>query len=373
MADEWIGVIHSTRPMYMKGASDLTVRSRLLLALAKQKGRIELNAGGDECKWQVEFSQPEVSSYADGGQLDFSNHDAFRQLSVDWRGYVATDTLTKKQRNMNTGEEALIKLFETKNNRLMKSIRDKFCGELYRDGSEAGRENAIHGLETFLGDGTTVVADVIAEPDDTYGLTGLATDLGDQGGSWSSSLTTSPNAAVATDWPYGNGDSEYDYLSPKLVNYGSTSWQGSSNTWISNGWYAIGAAITWLTTGNGQEGAPDICVLAPDLFQGYKDSQESLRRIVVPHKGAQDLGFGANVLNQDGVAIQSDFDCPVATGYMLNLDTMTIRSIMPELFWGEGPDPDPRSGWSYLWGCGFYGNVCWSPKHVAKLHPFATQ
>ena len=46
---------------------------------------------------------------------------------------------------------------------------------------------------------------------------------------------------------------------------------------------------------------------------------------------------------------------------------MTISSLMPELFWMEGPDKDPRTLWSWLWGVGFYGNVTYEPKNVAKL------
>jgi len=371
--DEWIGVVHATRPKYMKGASDLTIRGRLILSLLKKKGRIVLNQSGTTCNWQVEFSQPPVISYADGGQVDFSNHDALRQLEIDWRGYVATDTLTKKQNAMNAGDEQLVNLYQTKQNRLMKSLRNNFAGEMYKDGSASGRENNVHGLETFMGDGTTVVADRVAQPSDTYGIGALSTALGDQGGSWSSDLGTSPNAAVATDWPDGQGDSEYDYLSPKLVNWGSTSWgtTSPSNTWILNAWRVIGQTITWLTTTGGPEGMPDICVLAPNLFQGYKNAAESKQRIVVPHKGAQDLGFG-NVLNQDGVAIQGDFDCPVDTGYMLNLDEMKLCSIMPQLFWTEGPDKDPRSLWSWLWGTGFFGNCQFtSPKHFAKMYNYA--
>jgi hypothetical protein len=311
-----------------------------------------------------------VSSYADGGQIDFSNHDAFRQLTVDWRGYVATDTLTKKQNAMNSGQEALINLFQTKTNRLMKSISNNFCGELYKDGSSTGRENCIHGLETFLTCASSVyaAANKVSKPDDSYG--GLATDLGDGGGSWSDNLGTNPNATVNTDWPDGNGDSEYDYLSPKVIAWNSTSWGTGSQLWEDNCWRVISQAITWLTSTGGEEGMPDICVLSPDLFQGYKNHEETIRRISVPHKAANDLGFG-NVLNQDGVAIQSDFDCPAATGYMLNLDTVSIKSIMPELFWMEGPDKDPRTLWSWLWGVGFYGNATFSPKSIAKLYTTA--
>lgn len=370
MADEWIGIIETTRHKYMKGASDLTMRKRLLLSLLRKRGRITYNASGDECRWQVEFSQPDVSDYGDGGVVDFSNHDAYRQLSVDWRGYVATDTMSKKQRWMNRGDEQLVNVFQGKQKNLMKSISDNFCGELYRDGEAAGRENRIHGLETYMGAGAVTAADRIAIPDDTYGLTNLRTNLGALGGSWSSSLPVPNNAALATDWPDGQGSSEYDYLAPKLVNWSSTAWGTGSTDWEANAWRVISQTITWLTLTGGADGQPTLFPMAGNLFQGYKNSQYARTRINIPHKESQDLGFG-QVLNQDGVGLYPDFDCPTDIAYALNLSTISIESLAPELFWMEGPDKDPRTLWSFLWGTGFYGNAKYQPKHTAKIAPLA--
>lgn len=369
MADEWIGIINTTRHKYMKGASDLTLRKRLLLAMMKKRGRIEYNASGDECRWQVEFSQPAVSAYGDSGVVDFSNHDAYRQVGVDWRGYIATDTMTKKQQRMNAGDEALVKVFQNKQNNLMKSISNNFAGELYRDGSAAGRENNLHGLETFLGAGTVVAGDRVAAPSATYGTTSMSTVPANYGGDWSAA-GTAPNAELATDWPDGQGSSEYDFFSPKLVNWSSTAWGTSSTTWEANAWRVISQTITWLTLTGDKDGMPTLIPLAGNLFQGYKNAQEVKTRINVPHKESQDLGFG-NVLNQDGVGIYPDFDCPINTGYALNLSTITISSLFPELFWMEGPDKDPRTAWSYLWGTGFFGNTKMQPKHVAKIFNYA--
>jgi hypothetical protein len=365
MSDEFIGVINATRPKYMKGASDLTLRRRFFLASLKQKGRITYNNSGDEFKRQLEFSQPQVSIHGDGSMVDFANHDAFRQITLPWGGYFASDSISMKQREMNKGAEALINLFQTKQSRLMKSLQNNFAGELYKDGSSSGRDNAIQGVETFCTTGTTVAADRVAKPDDSYG--GLDTDLGQYGGSWSSNLTTFPNANVATDWPDGQGETEYDFISPRIVNWSSTGWGTGSTTWEDNCWRAISQGITWLTTTGGEDGMPDICVLAPNLFQGYKNHEEAIRRINVPHQKANDLGFKGNVLNQDGCGITSDFDCPAQTGYMFNTSTIEIASLMPELFWMKGPDEDPRTAYSTLWACGFYGQVFWQPKYLGKF------
>ena len=370
-ANEWIGIVHSTRPKYMKGASDQTIRSRLLLSLLRKMGRIVYNEGGDECRWQVEFSQPDVEAIGDGGVIDFSNHDAFRQLSHDWRGYVATDTLSKKQNAMNSGDEALIRLFSTKMDRIVKALKDNYCGELFKDGEAPGRENNIHGLDTFTASGTTVAADIIAEPSDTYGLGALSTILGNQGGSWTSDLSTSPNANVATDWPYGQGDSEYDFLSPKLPNWSSSNWGTAVQTWEGNCWRVISNTITWLTTTGGPDGMPTICLMAPNLWQGYKNHEETNRRINIPHQMSQDLGFSGNTLNQDGCALSPDFDVPTNTFYMANLNHVTVKSMFPELFWMEDITKDPRTAWSWLFGAGHYGNVTFNPKHTAKGFNYA--
>lgn len=370
MADEWIGVINTTRAAYMKGASDMTLRKRLLLAYLKKRGRIAYNASGTSLVWQLMFSQPPISQYADGGVVDFSNHQAYKQVEIDWRGYVGTDTLTMKQNLMNRGDEQLVKLFQGKADNLRNAISDSFAGEIYRDGEAVGRENAVHGLETFMAAGTVTAADRIAAPSDTYGLRSMSTVPAAYGGSWSSALTTKPNASLATDWPDGSGTSEYDFNSPKLINYSSSNWGTDSTAWEDNCWRVVSQAITWLTTTGGEDGMPTLGAFSPDMFQGYKNAQEVKTRITVPHKEAQDLGFG-NTLNQDGVALYPDFDCPVGTGYFLNVSQMQVHSMTPELFWMQGPDRDPRNLWSYLWGIGFWGNTTFKPKHFAKIAAYA--
>lgn len=370
MSDEWIGVINTTKPQYMKGASDMTIRRRLFLAMLKKKGRITYNNSGYEFRWQVEFSQPTMHQHGDGSMIDFSNHQAFQQAVLPVSGYQVSDSITMKQKAMNSGEEALINLFKTKQGRIMKKLQNGLASEIYKAGGTSGHENAIYGLETCLTERTTPAAgDRIAEPSVTYA--GLSTALANQGGTWSANLTTSPNATLANDWPDGQGDVEYDYFSPKLVNWSSTGWGTGSTTFEDNCWRVIGQTITWLTIQGGDDGMPEICVLAPNLFQAYKNHEEAIRRISVPAKTANDLGFSGNVLNQDGCTISADFDCPANTGYMVNTSTVEIASWMPELFWMRGPTEDPRSGFAALWASGFYGQCSLSPKYLAKLKNYA--
>lgn len=370
MSDEWIGVVKTTTPKYMKGASDMTIRKRLFLAMLKRKGKISYNNSGDEFKWQVEYSQPAMHQHGDGSMIDFTNHDAFQQCTLPWSGYEASDSITMKQKLMNSGNEALVNLFKTKQGRIMKKLMNGLAGEVYRAGGTSGRENCIYGLETALTERTAPAAgDLVAEPSTTYA--GLSTALANQGGTWTA-VGTAPNATLANDWPNGSGDSEYDYFSPKLVKWNSTGWGTGSTTFEDNCWRVIGQTITWLTSLGGDDGMPELCILNPALFQSYKNHEEAIRRINIPAQAANDLGFKGNTLNQDGCAISADYDCAVNTGYMVNTSALEILCLTPELFWMKGPDEDARSAYSTLWASGLYGQLkIESPKHIAKLGVFA--
>lgn len=378
MADTWVGVVNSTKPKYMKGYEDLCLRNRLRLAMLKRRGRIKYNSAGEFLQEQLMFSRPQSQQYADGSALDFSNHQPLKKLRLDWRGYVNTDSITMMQRAQNEGSDVqLVNLYQTKINNLMQGITDDFNGETYRDGGATGRENAIHGLETFLGAGTVASTDRIVAPSDTYGLDSLSTVPATYGGVWTNTLTggtTAPNDSLDADWPDGYGDPEYDFMSPKLINYSASTWGTGATTWEANCWRVISQAITWLTVTGGKDGQPTLISLAPNLFQGYKNHHEALRRINIPHKEGQDLGF-TGVLNQDGVAINSDFDIAPNVGYVENLETVTIHSLMPQLFWSidqfDKADKVDIRTLSYLMVVGFFGNCSYKPKHVGKIYAAA--
>lgn len=367
MADEWVGTIHTTAQKYLKGAADLTRRSRLLLAMLQNRGRFVYGESGYNCIWTVEMDHQPVSQYADMQVLNFQRHDRHKQLEIDWRGYVATDTMTKMEKEKNKGETQIINRYKDIIPSLTKSLRNHFCAELYVDGYAAGNENAIHGIESFMGVGTTGAGDRIAEPSDTYG--GLSTALGAEGGSWSDDLTTQPNSTVSKDWPDGNGDPRYDYLSPKLLNWSSTGWDGASTTFQLNGIRVLRQGHTWMTQTGGQEGRPDICLMNGNLLYAFKNAHQSYLQIMVPHKEAQDLGF-SDALQFEGMAVDSDFDVPVNTAYFLNVDMMEVACLTDDLFWTDGPTWDPRV-LAWLFSVGFMGNIRWQPKFFGKAKNYA--
>jgi hypothetical protein len=373
--EEWAEIVNVTTRKYLKDKQDLTMRKRLFLAMLDSRGGISYNHSGDALEWPVESIQPPVEAYADGGRINYAPREKFKRLKVDWRGYTATDAMTEKQKLMNKGAEALVNRYAELVPGLDKAMRATFATELYINGYGTGNQDRLHGLESFMAKDpgyTEVVADRVVPPLQAYGE--QSTKLRSIGGTWSSDLLaaarpiTNDSTNYATDWPDGAGSSEYDYLSPKLINWASSGWNTSSATWEANGERSLRMAISWVTALAGEEGKPDLCLMTTPMFADFKNKMSGKMVVNVPHAEAQDLGF-SDVLNFDGVAVTSEFGCPSNTAYVINLNQMELRSLASELFVNKGPDYDPET-LSYLFLIYYFGNMTFQPKYFAKLYPY---
>jgi len=366
---EWLGVIHEQTPRFMKGAADETVRRRMLLSYLRKYGRIVLNANSPVCIWNIKYKQQPIESAGDGGTLTFTRHDLYKQAALNWRGYVGTDMMTEKEYLMNQGPGRILNRYSEVIPSLMEAMTDNFGGEMILDGEATDRQNNLHGIESFMGAGTTVANDLIAKPDDDYA--GLATDLGDAGGSWSTNLGTGvyPNAAVGSDWPNGKGSYQYDFYAPLLLNSSSTRWGTGSTNFESNCERIIRQGIIWLANKGGNSGRPKMVLLSADRYSAFLNHLSTKQRVIVPHKESQDLGF-EDTVNFDGVSIAFDYEVPPSTGYMLNVQNMELASLDKVLFGYRGPDWSMRDR-AWLFYVGFWGNMRYRPKHFAKIYDYA--
>ena len=331
---EALSLVNVTAKRYMQGAADLTIRKRLLLAMLSKYGRIKYNESGYDCNWNVQFAEPPVQPHGASGEYEFSAHDLYRQLVIDWRGYVATDKMDAKDELMNKSPVAIVDRYSKILPNLKQSLENKFHAEFYIDGGAAGNANRLHGMLTFCGAGTVAAGDLVAQPSGTYG--GKNTNLQDQGGSWSANLTTKPNSTVATDWPDGNGSVEYDYMAPILVNTSSTNWGTGSTLFEDNCGRILRRTTTWLTKNGGADGRPSVYLMAADMFNAYQNYQEAKFRNVIPHEESRDLGF-PDTLNQDGVGIKYEFDVSAGEFWGINVNQMELASLDSTMRGVRGP------------------------------------
>jgi hypothetical protein len=373
--EERLSVARSTAPLFFKGASDMTFRERLWLAMLLRYGGVEYNATSFAQTWNLEYSQPEVRQYGDSGEIEFSQHDALQQLTVNVRGYVASDKYSEKQRLMNQGSTQIVNEYKEKSVRLTKRIQQILCAELYTDGYASGNGNRFCGIESFMGDdGNTVAGDLIAAPDDDYG--GLATDFSSYGGSWSTTLATAkrPNATLANDFPFGKGDAECDFLVPLLLNTGSTGWASNVSGWKNNCESIMRfSKITQTRRGAMKENprAPFMHMLASDLYFEAAEYFAAKYRGWIPHKESEDLGFAGDTMMFEGAAIVHEFDCAPGVGYGLTPSMMEMFILTPTLYGFKGP-VEAIEKLAYLYLVYVFGNMRFlSPKFFSKYKNYS--
>lgn len=370
---EWIGTLHEQTPKFLAGWVDETIRNRLFLSKLRKDGRIVLNSNSPLCVWTVKYAQPQIQSAGDVGNLVFQRNDLMRQAAQSWRGYIGTDEMTEKEYLMNRGPGQIFNRYGEIVPWLMEAMTDSFGGQLFIDGDAANNVNCIHGLNSFTGYTACTTSDLIAQPNDSYG--GLSTVLqAESGGTWTATLSSAnrPNTSLSYDWPYGTGNAQYDFFSPKLLNFNSARWMGStgSATWETVCERVLRQGRIWLTSTGGMAGRPKMVLLSPDFMAGFLNHQSAKQRIIVPHKESEDLGF-ANTVNFEGMSVGDDYECPVSTGFMLTTQNIELASLDNVLFGYRGPDWSIRDR-AWLFYVGFWGNMRFRPKHIAKIADFTS-
>jgi hypothetical protein len=275
---------------------------------------------------------------------------------------------------MNSGSTQITDEYREKTKRLLKRINQVLCGELYIDGYAANNTNRLCGVNSFLGDnGSTVAADRLAVPSDTYAGKSTALDaLGVGGYSANAPAARQYNTALANDFPLGQGPAEYDYLSPLLVNYTSTAWKSGQASWLDNCEEVLRftrIAQTHRGAMAEDESAPFVHMLGSDLYFDFLTFYSARNRQIVPHKAADNLGFG-DTMNFEGAMVHHEYDCPASEGYGIVPTMIELFHVGDNLFHAEGPE------WSiermaYLYLIYMFGNMRFQPRYFAKYAAYA--
>jgi hypothetical protein len=361
-------VINSTIRNYIREEEVNILRNRKLTALLKKRGRITFNWSGTAMDWKVRYRRTPLTGFADGDTVTFSRQGHDKTAVLDWRGYSAADAMTKGEYLMNRGTEAIIKLFDSRNKRLLEDVEDQFGQQFYIDGTAAGNTKLLHGIESFMGNSGAVSANGNATPSGSFA--GLSCIPGNYGGTWTGT------------WPNGRGDPEYDFWAPIIVDVGNTLFvpggttPGSTNElWgfrdSNNNSVAVEAVSYAIIKGKkspSARGQLDLFFLNDEAYRQYLPGLRSKERILVNNAESElvKLGFG-DVVQQDGKDITWEYGLPAGViGYGLNLDQMELRSQQAQVWVPEGPSFDDASK-TWRWSIDFFGNVVWNPKFFVKL------
>lgn len=340
---DWARVVNTTTREFMKGATVEVLRQRILLSILESRGRISFNHSGTQMQWQVRYRQAPMTGFDDADTITFSRINRWKTATLPWRGYIMADSMTKREKLINKGTEALVNVYSEIASNMMEDIEEQFGDQLYVNGDAAGNGKLFHGVESFLGAGSLLAASPVATPNTSYA--GLNEALGAYGGSWSDS----------TKWPSGAGDAHYDFWSPTIVDYTNSYWGFTSNIWENTCIDALRFGIMHSQKNKSKRGKLDLILLDRELYRQFVGKYQLEERIhITPNEGssgAYKMGF-TNMQNFDGVDVTWEYGTPVDVGYGFSMDNLEIRSLQPELFVNEGPVFDPASlSWRFSIDC----------------------
>jgi hypothetical protein len=358
---EWSRIVNTTIHKYIRDVEVGVLRNRKLLALLQSKGRITFGHAGDLMDWKVRYKRAPMVGFADLDTLTFTRRDRWKTAQLDWRGYAATDAMTKREKLINKNTEAIVKVYSEIATNLMEDMEDQFGDELYIDGNATGNSKRIHGLESFLGDtGSEAAAGFIYPPSDTYA--GLVTTLGNYGGGWSTS-------GGNVNWPTGTGDAHYDFWSPLVVKYTSNSWQAATKTWPNTCREVLRYALIKGRKNKSKRSQIDLVMHEGELFRQFEEKVEANERLVVTRNedvGLWKLGFRDQVWFE-GAEHTFEYGMPTGVVYGICTDAMELCSLQNQMFVPEGPDYDPATQ-TWRFSLDFFGNLkTASPRHFFKL------
>lgn len=363
---EWSGVLNTTIRNFIRVVEQNILRNRKLLALLKSKNRITYNWSGEQMEWRVRYKRHSMQGMADSDTLTFARTNLFKKANLDWRGYASTDSVTRKEKEMNKSTEAIINRYSETAKLLLEDIEENFGDEFYIDGNASGNEKRYHGIESFMGNtGSAIVGTPVMNPDDSYA--GLDTDLGAGGGSW------------ATTWPKGRGSAEYDYWSPLILDVtstlaaGSGGWSSSTATWAARALEIVRFGLIHSMKNKTLSGMIDTFLTEAEYYRQFLELLATKERVVVQTNAEnklKSLGFDDAVV-YDGCEVTSEFGVPASVGYGFNTNNLELRSLMAQLFVPDGPDFDIASQ-SYRFAISNYGNLVFNPRYYFKIASFGT-
>lgn len=319
MAELWTRIQKTTITKHFRDEEVNLMQNQVLTALMTKKGRVSYGHSGKNLDWPVRSARNGMSQYGDMGGINFTRFNRHQTATLDWRGYVSGELVSKMEKLANRGKEATVKFVSELVKSMEDDIKYNFAAELYKDGNATGREQAIHGFLSWLGYTGT---NQYTAPSDTYA--GLSTVLGNYGG-----------ALISGAWPSGKMDPEYMFWSPIIINYTHASY-GSTATWAANCKDAIRDGILFSrNTKGGQQGKLDVIVCTASMYRDFLNTLDEKERIIVD-RGAKNselvaMGF-TGVVNFDGVDITMDADCPDTQAFGLNFDSMELCSMQDQLF-----------------------------------------
>lgn len=346
---DWARAAATTLADHVREEEQAWIRNYQMGALLESQGRITYNAAGRGFDWPVRYRVHELEANTGETSRNFARRNLNIVANLPYRGYQATDLIYEREMLENRGEAAVVRVFENLVGRLEESMKQGLATQWYIDGNATGNTLLWHGLESIFATNGTVnstsgaqrtatAADYVAYPSDTYA--GISTILGNYGGENESGQY----------WPDGVADEEYDFWTPLIVNYTSTSFGGTADTWAAQGDEAMRYGIIHSQRNTSLDGQmTNIFLNRTRYFEmlNLMDGKEQIN--ITSDNELRALGF-KNTFVFDGVTVSWETAVPntsphedgtrAMAGYGINFKCLELKCMYDTLFKTEGPEYD---------------------------------
>jgi hypothetical protein len=143
-----------TTTMYnrSKKLADNVSNNNALLARLERKGKRKPVAGGRQILQEIEYGENSTFGWYSGyDPLNISPSDVFTSAVYDWKQCSVAVSISGLEELMNSGDEQMIDLLESRIDNAEKTMRNQMAAAVYGDGTAAGGK-AIGGMQLLLAD-----------------------------------------------------------------------------------------------------------------------------------------------------------------------------------------------------------------------------
>ena len=320
----------ATASQFLKGATDATLRNRLLPRFLDREGRISRNAEGKDWNWLIESKELQAQPYTNGDPLSFSNTNLNISAAVTPNFSITTSAMNITDILMNTGP-VIVNNYLRRGIKMARAMQNKFHYDLYS--TTSNDPNSMIGISNLINYTTCTTSDRVAVPQAGATYAGLNLSLGFYGGSWSNDITTQQqmNTSIGFDWPDGHAtpDESYDIVTPRYYNENTNRWAtpgatAAAGTWTLNCLMMLSRANTDLNMNTVEAAMPNIHLGGSGRLQAVKDQlRTAFRDTYMNNKPAEMLGY-YKAMNYEGAAIDVDYRCPANRTFSLCAASMEI-------------------------------------------------
>lgn len=352
MAAVTLRVSKTTIKDYVRGEEDhVTDQKYGVMKWLKSKGRITFNAKGTDKEWKVYYRRNTPVQMGDAETMSFERLNRHETASIAYRGQSMNESISKFEKLQNRDAPAIVKIYETLAKKMTNDFLCDLDKQVWLDGSTAGRENWLEGLQTVLGKATVTSAQYPVPNQTTHTYAGLQTGPGYYGGS-----------VTGGTYPDGVIDPEYYFWTPFQTLTTHATFGGT--TWEDNCVEAMRYTLVYVETRG--EHRPELFWMAPKEFAQFKNRQETKERVIVERGQDSDVvKLGYRSMNFEGVDLVSDVHVPAGKIFGFPADAVELLSLQDQLLsTATETNLEDRTDRIAL---DFYGNFKMNPRALTLL------